>query len=57
MADKNILDYKEHYKSILTIKSDKAEKASNFLQLFSDLIVKYTNQIEEEYIKNNRGID
>lgn len=45
---KNIqLDYKQHYESVLTTEVDLEEvKALDFLHCFSDLIIKYSNQIE-----------
>ena len=43
------LDYNKHYEKILATKEELAKiKASDFLHYFSDLIIKYSNQIEEK---------
>lgn len=45
---KNIqIDYNQHYESVLTTEEDLEKvKASDFLHYFSDLIIKYSPQIE-----------
>ena len=47
---KNIqLDYNQHYKTVLATKEDlKKIKANDFLHYFSDLIIKYSNQMEDK---------
>jgi hypothetical protein len=54
---KNIqIDYNQHYESVLTTNEDLEKiKASDFLHYFSDLIIKYSNQIEEKI--RNKGED
>ncbi|MCM3164382.1 MULTISPECIES: hypothetical protein [Bacillaceae] len=48
MNNKNPLDYNAYYEKILTIHNDLgAKKALQFLQLFSDLIIKYNPNIDE----------
>ncbi|MFT4414521.1 hypothetical protein ACLM5H_11745 [Fredinandcohnia humi] len=43
------LDYNQHYDKILATKEElKKIKASDFLQYFSDLIIKYSNQLEDK---------
>jgi hypothetical protein len=45
---KNIqVDYNQHYESVLTTEEDLEKvKALDFLHYFSDLIIKYSHQIE-----------
>lgn len=41
------LDYNQHYEKVLATKEDLEKiKASDFLHYFSDLIIKYSNEIE-----------
>jgi hypothetical protein len=43
------LDYNQHYKSVLATKEDLEKiKAIDFLHYFSDLVIKYSNQIEDK---------
>ncbi|WP_417898467.1 hypothetical protein ABN702_20550 [Bacillus haimaensis] len=43
------VDYHQHYESVLTTERDLVKvKASDFLHNFSDLIIKYSSQIEEQ---------
>jgi hypothetical protein len=43
------VDYNQHYKSVLATEEDLNKvKASDFLHYFSDLIIKYSNQIEQQ---------
>jgi hypothetical protein len=49
MKDNLELDYNQHYEKILATKEELEKiKASDFLQYFSDLIIKYSNQIEDK---------
>ncbi|WP_176483794.1 hypothetical protein [Bacillus sp. FJAT-45066] len=47
---KNIqLDYNQHYETVLATKEDLEKiKANDFLHYFSDLIIKYSNQMEDK---------
>jgi predicted solute-binding protein len=41
------VDYNQHYESVLATEEDLEKvKASDFLHYFSDLIIKYSHQIE-----------
>ncbi|MEA3321470.1 MAG: hypothetical protein U9Q88_15780 [Bacillota bacterium] len=43
------VDYHHHYESVLTTEQDLEKvKASDFLHNFSDLIIKYSSQLEEQ---------
>lgn len=43
------LECNQHYKSVLATKEDLEKiKATDFLYYFSDLIIKYSNQIEDK---------
>lgn len=48
--DLSSIDYNAHYDSLLVTKEDTGKiKASDFLHYFSELIIKYSNDIEKNY--------
>ncbi|WP_096271307.1 hypothetical protein [Paucisalibacillus globulus] len=56
MKNNNQLDYTKHYESVLATKDDMEKiKASDFLHYFSELIIKYSNQIENKMKNRNEG--
>lgn len=54
---KNIqIDYNQHYETALVSQEDMEKiKASDFLHYFSDLIIKYSSQIENKMKNKNEG--
>jgi len=51
------IDYNEHYESVLTTKEDLEKvKASDFVHYFTDLIIKYSNQIEMNLKSNSEEL-
>lgn len=54
---KNIqLDYNQHYEKVLATKEDLEKiKATDFLHYFSDLIIKYSNQVEDKMKSRKEG--
>ncbi|MBT2683370.1 hypothetical protein [Bacillus sp. ISL-37] len=43
------LDYNQHYEKVLATNEESEKiKAADFLHYFSDLIIKYSNQIEDK---------
>ena len=49
MKKNSQLDYNQHYEKVLATKEDLVQiKASDFLHYYADLIVKYSNQMENK---------
>ncbi|SET23915.1 MULTISPECIES: hypothetical protein [Bacillaceae] len=56
MKKENKFDYNAHYESILAIEEDSGKiKASDFLEFLSDLIIKYSNDLEMKLLQGKEG--
>lgn len=56
MKNKMQLDYNQHYAKLLATENDLKEiKATDFLNYFGELIIKYSNQMEDKMQRRSEG--